>query len=304
MPLDPQLAVMIEAINSLGGAKTHESTPEEARAAYDAYGAMNPRPDDVAVDDLEAAGHRARMYRPADADGQPLLLFFHGGGFVIGSIESHDATCAILASASGCNVLSAEYRLAPEHPYPAAHDDALAIFEWTADRAESLGADPTRIAVGGDSAGGLLTASLSVDARDGRAPAMAAQVLIYPWVDEGCDRPSMTENAVGYVLERATVDWFIANYAQDPDAMAPHHRSPIDVDLAGVAPAVVVSAGYCPFRDQNFAYVERLEAAGVDVRHLHYPDLIHTFIQVPAISEASRAALVEVGEVTAKLLSA
>lgn len=308
MPVEPQTRTMLEQIALLGSPKAHDQSPAEARLAYDAFGAMSPRPDDVVVTDLtvptETGELRARRYLPPSSDEPvPGLVHFHGGGCVIGSIESHDATCGFLASVGRFAVLSAEYRLAPEHPYPAAVEDADAVVRWVAGHATTLGFDPDRLGVGGDSAGGNLATVAARHARDRGEPALAVQLLIYPSTDATCDRPSMHENAEGYVLEAATIRWFRSHYVPDDDGWTDPDVSPLLADdLAGLPPAVVVTAEYDPLRDQGDAYAEALAASGVEVRHLRYPGLIHTFVQIPSISERSREALEELAREVAIFL--
>jgi acetyl esterase len=223
-----------------------------------------------------------RIYRPSDATDLPVVVFFHGGGWVIGDLESHDHMARTISAKAGCVVVAVDYRLAPEHKFPAAADDAWAALEWVATHATELGIDGNRIAVAGDSAGGNLAAVVAVQARDSEHVEVIQQVLLYPVVDGDCERPSMEENAEGYMLTRGAMDWFHEQYAAtDADRGDPRY-SPINADLAGVAPAVVVTAEFDPLRDQGNAYAVALSDAGVDVIHTQYDGMIHGFFSMDA----------------------
>jgi acetyl esterase len=223
-----------------------------------------------------------RIYRPSDEVGLPVVVFFHGGGWVIGDLESHDHMARAIASKADCVVVAVDYRLAPEHKFPAAADDAWAALEYVATHADELGVDAARIAVAGDSAGGNLAAVVSVQARDAEHVEVIQQVLLYPVTDGACDRPSMTENAEGYMLTRGAMDWFHEQYAGSEDDLTDPRYSPIYGDLAGVAPAVVVTAEFDPLRDQGEAYAVALTDAGVDVVHTTYEGMIHGFFSMDA----------------------
>jgi acetyl esterase len=223
-----------------------------------------------------------RIYRPSDEVGLPVVVFFHGGGWVIGDLESHDHMARAIASKAECVVVAVDYRLAPEHKFPAAADDAWAALEYVATHADELGVDASRIAVAGDSAGGNLAAVVSVQARDAEHVEVIQQVLLYPVTDGACDRPSMTENAEGYMLTRGAMDWFHEQYAGSEDDLTDPRYSPIYGDLAGVAPAVVVTAEFDPLRDQGEAYAIALTDAGVDVVHTTYEGMIHGFFSMDA----------------------
>ncbi len=244
-------------------------------------------PAEVAARDLSVDGAQgqivARLYMPPGAaTPSGLLVYFHGGGFVIGDLDTHDGHCRRLAAGSGSRVLSVDYRLAPEHPFPAGHDDALAATRWAFDHAAELGADPARIAVGGDSAGGNLAASIALDLKDDPARRLAFQLLLYPGVwprEETASRKALD----GPILTRAALAWFDRHLAAIGHPQA--HRAMIETrDLSGAPPALVVTAGFDPLKDEGRAYAERLEAAGVPVTQLHYPSLIHDFYTMPDVS--------------------
>jgi acetyl esterase len=244
------------------------------------------------------AGPRpARLYQPfvpADGRALPLLLFFHGGGWVIGDLDTHDGVCRFLAAAAGVAVLSIDYRLAPEHPFPAPLDDAWAATEWTLAHAEELGADPARVAVGGDSAGGNMAAAVSVMARDAGGAAPAMQLLIYPVTDTAEDPRSRKLFAEGFLLTKADMDAFEAAYL-------PHGIDPADPrisilkcpDLRDVAPGYVTTAGFDPLRDEGEAYALRMREAGVRTALRRHPGLIHSFANHTAVSPTARAAMLE-----------
>jgi acetyl esterase len=239
----------------------------------------------------------ARFYVPhgqlAEAPA-PLLVYYHGGGFVIGDLDTCDGVCRLLAEAAGVSVLSIDYRLAPEHPFPAAVEDSWAAFAWAAANAEELGADPARIAVGGDSAGGNLAAAVSLLAREGGGPRPALQLLIYPVTDTEGTMPSRLTYAEGYILTKADMDAFEAAYLPDGAAREDARVSVLHAaDLSSLPPAYVVTAGFDPLRDEGEAYAARMRAAGTRVAQRRHPGLIHSFANETEVSPTSRAAMLE-----------
>ena len=243
------------------------------------------------------AGHiPARFYVPPGCeDGGGLLVYYHGGGWVIGGLDSHDSPCRFLASEAGVKVLSIDYRLAPEHPFPAACDDALAAFRWAVEHADSLAVDPARIAVAGDSAGGNLAAAVSLRATRDDGPAPAFQMPIYPVTDLANRTESYRLFAEGFFLTADQMDWFIDHYSASnrENAENPSASPLLAEDLSGLPPAYVTTAGFDPLRDEGEAYAERLKEAGVPVTLKRHEGLVHGFANTTWISEGSRSAMAE-----------
>ena len=297
--LDPHIARMLWLSQWLVREPTDAIAPEAMRAETlrnSLLVAPSP-PSGVSAEDTTVAGRRARLYAPSALPApSPLLVFFHGGGFVVGDLESHDSVCRCLARAARCRVLAVDYRLAPEHPFPTGVEDALAAFREVAASPHRFGADPGHIAVGGDSAGGNLSAVVSWRCRDAGGPMPSAQVLIYPGLDLTCSMPSHTRFSEGFYLTSALIGWFLDRYltapsqALDPSA-SPHFLG----DLRGLPPAVVVSAGFDPLRDEAESYAERLVAAGVPVRRWCEERLIHGFANMAGASPRARSALERAG---------
>ena len=298
MPLDPQLATLLDLVNA-AEKKMHEGTPAEARAAFRTLTVDFVKPEDVvpvgSVEDLTVAGRPARLYRPEGAAETPTLVFFHGGGYVIGDLDTHDPTCRRICRGAEVTVLAIDYRLAPEHPFPAGVEDAIAATRWAAEHLPG-----TRLAVGGDSAGGNLSAVVAQALPD----LVQAQVLLYPAVDKFGDYPSREENAEGYFLDLPTMVWFLEQYVGSVTDLDPGdpRLSPMLGDLDGVAPALVVTAELDPLRDEGNAYAAKLEAAGVAVDQVTYPGLIHGFMEMGPWSAAAAAAVDDVVLRIGKLL--
>jgi acetyl esterase len=218
-------------------------------------------------------------------------MYFHGGGWVVGSLDGYETSCRRLAIAADSVVVSVDYRLAPEHPFPAAVHDAWDATTWCVRAAAELGIDPGRVIVAGDSAGGSLAAVLAIQSRDEGGPTIALQVLIYPATDLTSESPSYTRNGSGYMLTAEALRWFIERYVPDPAQRADWRASPLlHPSLAGVAPALVISAEYDPLVDENEAYVKRLKAAGVPTQYVCFPGMIHPFFTLGGvIDEAAQA---------------
>lgn len=239
---------------------------------------------------------RARLFAPplAAGDPPPLLVYYHGGGWVIGDLDTHDDPCRFLAANSGAKVLSVDYRLAPEHPFPAAAEDALAAYEWAAANAGRLGVDPARIAVGGDSAGANLAAVTCLTARGTGAPAPAMQLLIYPVTETAGTAASRRTFAEGFLLTRGDMDWFEERYLPSGvDREDPRVALLNATDLTGLPPAYVAVAGFDPLRDEGEAFARRLREAGVRVALRRHPRLVHTFANLTAVCPTARQAMLE-----------
>ncbi len=298
-PLHPDAERLLALIRDAGRPPLETLSPPEAREAYLATRAvLQPPPDDVAeTRGLDIPGPAGplplRFYRGhAAPDPSPCLLYLHGGGWVIGDLDSHDGVCRRLANLAACRVLAVDYRLAPEHPFPAAVDDSAAALAWLVGHAADLGVDPDRIAVGGDSAGGTLAAVLALMGRDGTAPRPAFQLLIYPATDLNMASRSYKDMTDGLPLTTATMRYFIDHYAPDVRQRADWRASPILAEsLAGAAPALVVTVGHDPLADEGQAYAARLEAEGVRVAALHLSDHLHGMLTMGRVIAASDAVL-------------
>ncbi|HYG27178.1 MAG TPA: alpha/beta hydrolase, partial [Caulobacteraceae bacterium] len=246
-------------------------------------------PQDLEVRDLTVEGAagplKARLYTPKDAsETGPGLVYFHGGGYVIGDLDTHDAFLRRLAAASGVKVLSVDYRLAPEHPFPAALDDGLAATRWAFDHAEEIGFDRGKIAVGGDSAGGNLSAYLGLEMRNDPERKIAFQLLLYPATAMEQQTQSREELADGYVLTREAMEWFAGHFAVQGHPEQHRAEPGMADDVSGAPPALVVTAGYDPLKDEGKAYAEKLGAAGVKVQHIEYESLMHDFYLLAHVS--------------------
>jgi acetyl esterase len=311
LTLDPglQLLLALRRRRHLRPVETLTPAAARRRIRREAAAATGPPVPVGSVTDLTVDGAAgplpARHYVPDEAGGpHPLLLFLHGGGFVFCDLDTHDQVCRLLCREARVQVLSVDYRLAPEHPFPAAVSDAWAALCWAAGNAGRLGADPARLAVGGDSAGGNLSAVVAQRARREGGPELALQVLIYPAVDRTTDYRSLELFADGFFLTRAEIDWFNANYFS-PEDRDDLRLSPLLGDLAGLAPALVVTAGFDPLRDEGEAYAAALAAAGTEVTLRRHAGMIHGFVNMIDLSRSARAAMVEVaGEVGAMLAAA
>jgi acetyl esterase len=270
-------------------------------------------PKDVAVGRIEnfvipgpGGDLRARAYAPVAAGGpQPLLIYFHGGGFVVGGLESHDGLCRLFTAEGGFKVIAVDYRLAPEHPWPAAVDDAWAAFQWIEANAADLGVDGGRIAVGGDSAGGMLTAIVTQLARGKAKPRIAGQMLLFPNTQIGGDTSSLNEFAVGYFLERRAIEYFNSLYLPPGTDRNLPKVSPLRAkDFSGLPPAFVMLGGYDPLHDEGLAYAEKLKSAGVKVTIADYADLVHCFIYLQTILPEAHEAVARAAKAVKAMLDA
>jgi acetyl esterase len=293
--LDPEIAEALERM---------PETPldiDGARAAHLEGAEMMSGPGEpvARAQDVEIPGPAGyvpgRLYVPdAGAARPPLVVYLHGGGWVVGSVDSYDPVARALANAAGAAVLSVEYRLAPEDPYPSAVDDAWAALRWAADHAEEQGCDAHRLVVAGDSAGGTLAAVLARRARDHGHPAVAVQLLIYPPLDPGRTSRSYRELGQEFGLTEEAMAWYWESYLGSADSTAPD-VSPAEGDVAGLPPAIVVVAQYDPLHDEGLAYAERLREAGVPVEVFDVPGAIHGFWRMLAVSHVARETMGEVG---------
>lgn len=303
MTLDPQAKAILDQIANSPLPKLHQVPASVARQMFE-FSCKLLDAKDLPIgktEDRTIAGPGGdlalRIYTPVAAPSGPLpvLAFFHGGGFVIGSIETHDAPCRIIANEAKCLVVSVDYRLAPEHRFPAAVDDCLAAVNWIARNGTEIGADVSRIAVGGDSAGGNLAAVVAQLSRDAGGPALAFQMLIYPATDALHEGLSRTANAEGYMLDQELMAWFFTQYIGSPDQanLADPRLSPMRHEkLAGLPPAHVIVAGFDPLRDEGLAYAQALTEAGVAVTTAEFKGQIHGFCSMSGVIEAGRTALV------------
>jgi acetyl esterase len=296
MPLDPQAKQLLDQMTAMGTPPLDSLPVPDARLLMESMRGLMGDPEPIAhveeraIPVPDGGTIPARLYRPSAPGPLPLLVYFHGGGWVLGGLESHDGVCRNLANQAGCAVLSIDYRLAPEHRYPTAAEDCWTALVWAAAHANELGADPARIAIGGDSAGGNLTAVVALLARDRKGPRLRFQLLIYPVTDHSYETPSYTENADGYFLTRSAMVWFWNHYLGD-DAGTDRLASPLRCpDLTGLPPALVVTAEYDPLRDEGEAYAKRLREAGVPTTLTRYDGMIHGFFTMgPLLDQGKRA---------------
>ncbi len=302
MPLDPQIEALLAQLAEQGLKSPESMTVAESRAMIEDLAELSGPPQPVArVEDTTAPGPDGeipvRIYVPAGEGPHPTLIYYHGGGWVIGSLDSHDGVCRALANRAGALVAAVDYRLGPEHRFPAAVDDAYAALTWAVEKIGDHGGDPTRLAVGGDSAGGNLSAVVSQLAHRRGGPRVAFQLLIYPMVDRFDDSASMREQALGPLLTRGWIEWFLGCYLNTPDEGADPRVSPALADeLGGLPPALVITAEFDPLRDQGAAYVGKLREAGVDAELLPVDGMIHGFAQMAGVIDRARETLDRAGD--------
>jgi acetyl esterase len=299
MTLDPQAQAFLDRMRDLGMPGLGEVPPNEARAVQDEAAAtvFGPVPD-VAWEDRSlpgpAGGIPVRVYRPRE-EPAPILAYFHGGGWVLGGLNTHHGVCASLARIAGCVVCSVDYRMAPEHRFPAAVEDAWAATTWLAEHADEVGGRPGALAVGGDSAGGNLAAVCALRARDTGLP-LALQLLVYAVTDADLERSTYREFADGYYLTASAMRWFWDHYLPDGDRFHPDASPLRAADVSGTAHAFVLTAEFDPLRDEGEAYARRLEEAGVPVTLRRYDGMIHGFYRMPAVIGRANDALAETAE--------
>ncbi len=287
MPLNPHVEALLQFMADQPQIDFDSASPGEVRAAYDQSLMLGEPPKVAMVTDvkltLEGRTLDGRLYMPEGAgERPPLTLFYHGGGWVIGTLDTHDGTCRAIAQKSGSAVLSVAYRLAPEHRYPAAVEDCFEALVWAAQNSSRLGIDSSRLAVAGDSAGGNLAAAVAILSRDRRGPALRHQLLIYPVTDLNYERASYKDNGGGeYFLGEAGMRWFWGHYLGDLDARdATNAVIMLQPDLSALPPATVITAEFDPLRDEGMLYAEKLKAAGVPVDAAVAPGMIHGFFSM------------------------
>jgi acetyl esterase len=297
VPVTPETQTILDFIAAATAGAPEDPTPDELRQTYAAFGATESRPPCTSVTDRVIPGPAGdipvRAYVPTDEPGpRPVLVYLHGGGWVIGSIETHDGVSRALALGTGATVVSVDYRLAPEHPFPAAIDDCVAAVRWVAEHGSEIDVDPARLAVGGDSAGGNLAAVTAAELRDSDVD-IRFQLLVYPVTDGTMSHPSIVENGDGFFLTAETMAWFFDHYVGAGDRTG-HRVSPLhlpDEALAGLPPALVITAEYDPLRDEGEAYAARLDVNGVATTVTRYDGVIHGFFSMRDFIPEGKAAV-------------
>lgn len=310
LALDPEAQLFLRLHGLTPAPPLSEQSPAQARRRMtrDTLSVRGALPQLAAIRELGIPGAAgpipARLYEPHGGPPGGLLVYYHGGGFVVGDLDSHEATCRLLARWSGARVLAVDYRLAPEHPFPAAADDAWSAFAYAV-HGDELGADPRRVAVGGDSAGGNLAAGVAQRAARDGGPAPALQLLIYPWLDLSRKRRSYELFGEGFYLTEADLDAYAHHYvARATDVTDPRCSPLLARELAGVAPAFIATAGFDPLRDEGEEYAEALLTAGTPAILRRFPGFIHAFIAAAGVSRNSRDALIEIAGATRAMFAA
>lgn len=299
MPLDPQVQILLEQMAALNAPALHTQTPAAVREGMKMQLAMFGSPQPIAHIEnhtipVVSGEIPIRIYTPEGNGPFPVLVFFHGGGWVIGDLDTHDGVCRSLANKITCAVVSVDYRLAPEHKFPIAPEDCYAATQWVAANAAQFHGDASRLALGGDSAGGNLTAVVAQMARDRGGPPLVFQLLIYPGTDFRMNTPSIEENAEGYFLTKQDMIWFTNHYLNnEEDKLNPLASPLLAKDLHGLPPALVITAEYDPLRDEGERYGQRLKEAGVPTTISRYDGMIHGFFSMEAILDKSKLAVAE-----------
>ena len=297
MPLDPQARAVLDQLAAMGLPAVNEVSPEQARANMK----LRPRapgPEVAKVEDRSIPGPDGdvpvRIYIPEGSGPFPILVWYHGGGWVIGDLESADGPSRHLCVGADCVVVSVDYRLAPETKFPGPAEDCYAATQWVVNNAAAINGDPARIAVGGDSAGANLATAISLMARDRNGPAISFQLLVYPVTERNFSTASYHDNATGYSLTQAGMRWFWDQYlADDADAANPYAAPAQAANLSGLPPALVITAEFDPLRDEGEAYAKLLRNAGVPTQATRYDGMIHGFFAMPAVLDQGRRAVDE-----------
>ena len=306
---DPQAQAVLDQLTALGAKPIETLTPEEARrqpTPADAVKALlqkrgtPPVPEPVGrVEDRQISGAAgqvaARIYTPAAQGPLPVIVYFHGGGWVIATIDTYDASARALANAANAIVISVEYRKGPELKFPAAHDDAFAAYRWALANARSLGGDPARVAVAGESAGGNLACNVSIAARDRQVQLPVHQVLIYPVANNDLESPSMIEHANARPLSRAMIPWFLGHYLRQPSQSADPRIALVRANLRGLPPTTLITAEIDPLRSEGQLLAQALQAAGVRVNARNYDGVTHEFFGMTAVVDKARQAVAQAG---------
>ena len=309
MSLDPDNQQILDMMKAAARPPVHELQPQEARSMYRASrGALQPELPEVAeVRDLAAPGPAGdillRLYRGMGTKPGPLpvLIFYHGGGYVIGDLDTHDYVCRKIANVAQCCVISVDYRLAPEHKFPAAIEDSAAALQWIVREAQSLSIDPARVAVGGDSAGGNLSANMAHLARDGEVPPLCFQMLLYPGTDMSMSQPSYRRDFAEFPLSIQAIEYFIGHYLRDKNDYVDPRAAPLLAEnFKRLAPAFVLTAGYDPLADEGIAYARKLENNDVPVTLVHMSDQMHGFLTMGRVIRAADLALEMAGSALAR----
>jgi len=313
MKLDPQAQAILDiqaAAWAKGAAKFHELSAKAARETYlrgcEAFASPAPKVESVTDLAFEGPGGPlpVRLYRPLDSDSDallPVLVFFHGRGFVVGDLDSHDTLCRRLCNQGGFAVLAVDYSRAPEHPFPAAMDDAYAAVEWAAAHGAEYGIDPSRMAVGGDSAGGTLSAVVCLMARDEKGPEIAFQALLYPGVDMSFSGGSKRSLGEGYILDQESMGYFYRHFMGDAGDREDWRASPLKApDHSGLPPALILTAGFDPLKDEGLAYADKLKAAGVEVNYSCYEGMLHGFLTMDGMIDMAGEAIAEIAQEVAQ----
>ena len=307
MPLDPQAQMVLEQTAALGVPPPHTVSPVQARI----NGKLRPRapgPEVAKVEDRSIPGPDGdlpvRIYTPEGTGPFPVLVWFHGGGWVVGDLDSADGTARHLAVGAGCVVVSVDYRLAPETKFPGPAEDCYAAAQWAANNAAGIGGNPARIAVGGDSAGGNLATVVSLMARDRSGPNLVHQLLVYPVTERDFSTGSYQSNANGYSLTQDSMKWYWGHYlASDADATNPYAAPMHATDLTGLPPALVITAEYDPLCDEGEAYAGRLREAGVSTQYTRYDGMMHGFFGQSAVLDKGKQAISEATEALKKVFA-